>query len=138
MRLSPSTCEAMTSAVCVLRRPKNGAISLNVSTFDQSMGGSEAMLLRSFGSAGQQRSAAVALRLVEAETLRAARGRRPIVMLDDVFAELDPRRAERVVELFTAEEWGQVFVTSPKPSEIAVMGDSLVEYRVVSGTVKPA
>ncbi len=100
--------------------------------------GSEAMLLRSFGSAGQQRSAAVALRLVEAETLRAARGRRPIVMLDDVFAELDPRRAERVVELFTAEEWGQVFVTSPKPSEIALMGDSLVEYRVVSGTVKPA
>ncbi|UCC71102.1 MAG: DNA replication/repair protein RecF [Gemmatimonadota bacterium] len=99
--------------------------------------GPEAMQLRTFGSAGQQRSAAVALRLVEAETLRAARGRLPIVMLDDVLAEFDPQRAGRVVELFTAEEWGQVFVTSPKPSEFAFMGDSLAEYRVVSGTVRP-
>jgi DNA replication and repair protein RecF len=100
-------------------------------------GGPEAVGLRSFGSAGQQRSAAVALRLVEAETLRTAQGRHPIVMLDDVFAELDPLRAERVVELFTAEDWGQVFVTSPKPSEFAFMGDSLTEYRVLDGTVKP-
>ncbi len=100
-------------------------------------GGPEAVGLRSFGSAGQQRSAAVALRLVEAETLRAAQGKRPIVMLDDVFAELDPLRAERVVELFTAEDWGQVFVTSPKPSEFAFMGDNLTEYRVLDGAVKP-
>lgn len=100
-------------------------------------GGPEAVGLRSYGSAGQQRSAAVALRLVEAETLRAAQGRHPIVMLDDVFAELDPLRAERVVELFTAEDWGQVFVTSPKPSEFAFMGDSLAEYRVRGGAVRP-
>lgn len=98
--------------------------------------GAERTQLRSFGSAGQQRSAAVALRLVEAETVRAARGQRPIVMLDDVLAELDPQRAERVVELFTAAEWGQVFVTSPKPSEVAYMGDSLAEYRVDRGTVR--
>jgi DNA replication and repair protein RecF len=100
-------------------------------------GGRQALGLRSFGSAGQQRSAAVALRLVEAETLRTSQDRRPIVMLDDVFAELDPLRAERVVELFTAEDWGQVFVTSPKPSEFAFMGDRLAEYRVRDGTVKP-
>ncbi len=99
--------------------------------------GAQATQLRSFGSAGQQRSAAVALRLVEAETLRAARRRRPIIMLDDVLADLDPRRAERVVELFMAERWGQVFVTSAKPSEFAFLGDSLAEYRVASGTVRP-
>jgi DNA replication and repair protein RecF len=96
----------------------------------------ERVQLRNFGSAGQQRTAAVALRMVEAETLRIARGRRPIVMLDDVFAELDPLRGERVMELLGAAEWGQVFVTSPKPSEFAVMGDSLPEYRVVDGTVR--
>ncbi len=96
----------------------------------------ERVQLRNFGSAGQQRTAAVALRMVEAETLRLARGRRPIVMLDDVFAELDPRRARRVMELLGAEKWGQVFLTSPKPSEFAVMGDSLPEYRVANGTVR--
>ena len=99
-------------------------------------GESEAVGLRNFGSAGQQRTAAVALRMVEAETLRAALGRRPIVMLDDVFAELDPPRAESVVGLLSAEEWGQILVTSPKPSEFAVMGDSLPEYRVFGGMVR--
>ncbi len=100
-------------------------------------GGLESVWLRSFGSAGQQRTAAVALRMVEAETLRATRGRRPIVMLDDVFAELDPQRAERVVELLTAEEWGQILVTSPKPSEFAFMGDVLAGYRIEGGKVRP-
>jgi DNA replication and repair protein RecF len=96
---------------------------------------SDSVTLRSFGSAGQQRTAAVALRMVEAETLR-KEGRRPIVMLDDVFAEFDPSRAERVVELLTAEEWGQVIVTSPKPDEFAVMGDALPEYRISDGRVR--
>ena len=99
-------------------------------------GGDDSVRLRNFGSAGQQRTAAVALRMVEAENLRSVSGRRPIVMLDDVFAELDPQRAERMVGLFTAEEWGQVIVTSPKPSEFAFMGDTLAEYRIASGEVK--
>ncbi len=73
--------------------------------------------------------------MAEAETLRAARGRRPILMLDDVFAELDPQRAERVAGLLTAEKWGQVIVTSPKPTEFALMGKSLAEYRIVGGRV---
>ncbi len=100
-------------------------------------GGSDSVLLRSFGSAGQQRTAAVALRMVEAEALRVARGRRPIVMLDDVFAELDPMRAGRVVDLLTAEKWGQVIVTSPKPDEFAFMGGSLAEYRIENGKMRP-
>lgn len=101
-------------------------------------GGSEPVQLRNYGSAGQQRTAAVALRMVEAETLRAARGQRPIIMLDDVFAELDPLRAERVVGLLAAEEWGQVLVTSPKPHEFAFMGDRLAEYRIAAGRVTAA
>ncbi|MGD8866052.1 MAG: DNA replication and repair protein RecF [Gemmatimonadales bacterium] len=99
-------------------------------------GESNRLALRNYGSAGQQRTAAVALRMVEAETLRRSGGRRPIVMLDDVFAELDPSRAERVVGLLTAEEWGQIIVTSPKPDEFAIMGASLPEYRIRNGRVR--
>ena len=58
-------------------------------------------------------------------------------MLDDVFAELDPQRAERVVGMLSAEEWGQVLVTSPKPSDFALMGGSLAEYRIAGGKVAP-
>ena len=49
--------------------------------------------LRTYGSGGQQRTAAIALRLVEADTLREKLGRDPIYLLDDVFAELDRERA---------------------------------------------
>lgn len=99
-------------------------------------GSRERVEMRSYGSAGQQRTAAIALRIVEAGALRDARRDLPIVMLDDVFAELDPRRAERLVELFSGEQWGQVFVTSPKPSEFVIM-DSLAEYRISDGGVRP-
>ncbi len=57
-------------------------------------------------------------------------------MLDDVFAELDPQRSERVCGLLTAEQWGQVLVTSPKPSEFALIGGSLAEYRIAAGKVE--
>jgi DNA replication and repair protein RecF len=91
--------------------------------------------LRNFGSAGQQRTAAIALRMVEAETLRSARGYRPIVMLDDVFAELDPQRGRRIIELLGEHEWGQVLVTSPKPSDFEFMGGALAEFRIEDGRV---
>jgi DNA replication and repair protein RecF len=49
--------------------------------------------LRQFGSGGQVRTGAVALRMIEAETVREARGFQPLLLLDDVFAELDPGRS---------------------------------------------
>ena len=98
---------------------------------------SDAIELRNFGSAGQQRTAAIALRMVEAETIRTARNRRPIIMLDDVFAELDPQRGQRIIELLAQQEWGQVIVTSPKPSDVELMGDALAEYRIEASGVHP-
>lgn len=92
--------------------------------------------LRSYGSSGQQRTAAIALRLTEAETLRAARHRPPVLMLDDVFAELDPDRAERVLALTAADRWGQVLVTSPKPDEYSRLGGRLPEYRIRAGAIE--
>jgi DNA replication and repair protein RecF len=55
--------------------------------------------MRTFASAGQQRTAAIALRLIERETLRDALGRPPLVLLDDPFAELDVDRARRILEV---------------------------------------
>ncbi len=55
--------------------------------------------MRTFASAGQQRTAAIALRLIERETLRLGVGRAPLVLLDDPFAELDADRARRILEV---------------------------------------
>jgi DNA replication and repair protein RecF len=91
--------------------------------------------LRSFGSGGQKRTAAIALRLVEADSLREANGRDPVYLLDDVFAELDGDRAQRVFQLLETGRVGQVFVTAPKPNDVPLREGGLVRWRIRDGTV---
>src|SRR5690606_6833923 len=95
----------------------------------------DAVDLRDFGSGGQKRTAAIALRMIEAETIREARGREPLVLLDDLFAELDPGRSRRILELLEAEERGQVILTAPKPSDLEVRKGSLPHWRIKDGQV---
>jgi DNA replication and repair protein RecF len=91
--------------------------------------------LRDFGSGGQQRTAAIVLRMVEAETVREARGREPIILLDDIFAELDPGRSHRILELLEAEERGQVILTAPKASDLEVRRGLIPHWRLANGKV---
>jgi len=74
--------------------------------------------LREFGSTGQLRSAAVALRLLELSTIEQARGAPPALLLDDVFAELDSDRQARLSDRLLAQRVGQVFVTAPRRDEL--------------------
>jgi DNA replication and repair protein RecF len=91
--------------------------------------------LRTYGSGGQQRTAAIALRLVEADTLREKLGRDPIYLLDDVFAELDRDRAARVVRLLDEGRSGQVLLTAPKPADVELRGGGLARWRIREGVV---
>ena len=75
-------------------------------------------LLREVGSTGQQRTAAIALKLCERETLARSSGREPALLLDDVFAELDRRRQTRLAERLLAERARQTFITSPREDEL--------------------
>jgi DNA replication and repair protein RecF len=93
--------------------------------------------LRDFGSGGQQRTAAIALRLTEAATIRESRGRAPIVLLDDIFAELDPGRSDRVLDLIEGES-GQVILTAPKPSDVEVRKGALPRWRIAGGQIVAA
>jgi DNA replication and repair protein RecF len=74
--------------------------------------------IREFGSTGQQRSAAVALKLLELATLREARETEPALLLDDVFAELDDERRERLASRLVGSENRQVFLTAPRVEEL--------------------
>ena len=93
--------------------------------------------LRDYGSTGQQRSAAIALKLIEIATLRDARGTEPALLLDDVFAELDRDRQSRLAVRLTASEERQVFVTSPRPDELPRNLD-LPVWKVENGAVRRA
>lgn len=70
--------------------------------------------LSSFGSRGQQRTALLALKLAEINWMSKETGETPILLLDEVVAELDERRRELLLE--TVEKAAQSIVTATDPS----------------------
>ena len=93
--------------------------------------------LRTFGSAGQQRTAAIALRLLEASTLRTAAGAEPIVLLDDPFAELDQRRTAHILQLLQGDGRGQTILAVPRATDIPADLTRLDRWRVEDGQLTP-
>lgn len=91
-------------------------------------------LLRSFGSAGQQRCAAAALRLIERDTVQRRTGRRPALLLDDPFAELDPERAECLLRL-VADGRGQVLLAVPRGDDVPDAFTLLDRWEVRDGVI---
>jgi DNA replication and repair protein RecF len=91
--------------------------------------------LRDFGSAGQQRSAAIALRMLEAATFAERSNRTPVFLLDDPFAELDTRRAGRVLEMLTANRRGQTVLVVPRESDVPPEFTGLDRAIVAAGNV---
>jgi DNA replication and repair protein RecF len=89
--------------------------------------------LRGYGSSGQQRTAALALRLLEADRLHEGLGREPLYLLDDVFAELDEGRSRRLLDLFETGRSGQVILTAPKTGDIELRGGDLDRWRIKNG-----
>ena len=78
----------------------------------------DGMDARTFGSRGQQRLLALALRLAEVLPVSEAAGTAPVLLLDDALSELDPDVRGNVLQEIQAAE--QVFLTSPEP--LAVSG----------------
>jgi DNA replication and repair protein RecF len=74
--------------------------------------------LRAFGSQGEQRTAVLALVLAESDLVADRRGEPPLLLLDDVFSELDSVRSRALVERLPTG--GQTVVTATdRPSVLA-------------------
>ncbi len=84
---------------------------------------------RTQASQGEQRSAALGLRIAAYRALESRHDRAPLLLLDDVFSELDPQRAGGVLQLLPK---GQVFVTTARDDEVPVSGR---RWSVYDGTV---
>jgi DNA replication and repair protein RecF len=93
--------------------------------------------LRVFGSAGQQRTAAIALRLLEAATYSDRLQLTPVMLLDDPFAELDQRRSARILHLLRGSGLGQTILAVPRASDIPAELSALPRLRVADGIVTP-
>jgi len=88
--------------------------------------------VRRFGSQGQCRATAIALKMAQAEFIGARRTDQPIVVLDDVFAELDEARAGALWQV--ACERHQTFLAVPRRSD-AQLGHGDAVFRVESGVL---
>ncbi len=75
---------------------------------------------RSFGSQGQQRSCALALKLGESEIIKKVTGETPVALLDDVMSELDEKRQDYVLNHINDR---QVFLTCCDPSQVLRLCD---------------
>lgn len=91
--------------------------------------------LRAFGSAGQQRTVAIAMRMLEAETLKERIGVAPVFLLDDPFAELDVERARRILALLRQRGDWQAVLTVPRVADIPAEMTNLERWRVRAGEV---
>lgn len=86
--------------------------------------------LSAFGSQGQQRTAVLALKVAEYETMRARAGDAPILLLDDVLSELDAERAGGFLAAVGSFE--QAFLTT---TELPERFNEAARFRIAAATV---
>jgi len=84
-----------------------------------SIGGHET---RRHGSQGEQRTMALAVKLAVHRAVAETIAEPPVLLLDDVFSELDPERSEALAEALPAET--QTMITSARPEDVPVKGKS--------------
>jgi DNA replication and repair protein RecF len=71
--------------------------------------------LRKFGSQGQQKAFAMALKLAQFELITIETGLKPILLMDDIFDKLDDRRIQMLMDMIENRIFGQVFITDARP-----------------------
>jgi DNA replication and repair protein RecF len=75
---------------------------------------------RTHGSQGEQRTMALALKLAAHRLIAEATDSPPILLLDDVFSELDPQRSQALAASLPSDT--QTLITSARPDEVPVGG----------------
>lgn len=96
-------------------------------------GGGSSLDARVYASQGDQRTVALALKLAEHDLLRETLGEEPVLLLDDVFSELDPARRTWLGD--AVRSMGQTIVSSAEPGA----GDALradVVFKVSEGRLE--
>ena len=88
------------------------------------------LAVKSYGSQGQTRTAAISIKLAERELMRRNLGEEPILLLDDVLSELDAQRQDYVLNRLGD---GQVFITCCETDRVTQLGRV---YRVENGGVR--
>lgn len=91
-------------------------------------------LLRDYGSQGQYKTLAVAVKIAEYLFLLAYKDQKPILLLDDVFSELDESRRAALMESFS--ETGQVFLTTAQTEPNITLSRPVKYFHVAANGIE--
>jgi DNA replication and repair protein RecF len=91
-----------------------------------------------FGSEGQKRTLAIALKMAQAEYLTGIHGSAPVLLIDDVMGELDVKRRSGFLPLLeqARKTSGQVFMTATEENWPAELGRDLQRWEVKAGALE--
>ena len=87
--------------------------------FDVTLSG---LSVKTFGSQGQTRTAAISLKMAQRELMEKESGEIPVLLLDDVLSELDPGRQDFILNQIDS---GQVFITCCEPGRFTKLGKTI-------------
>lgn len=87
--------------------------------------------LKKVGSQGQQKTFTIALKLAQFEFLKEVTGRKPILLLDDIFDKLDENRVEAIVSMVNNHQFGQIFITDTHAERTGEIVKRIVEESLV-------
>jgi len=92
-----------------------------------------------FGSEGQKRTLAIALKMAQAEYLTGLLGAPPVLLIDDVMGELDARRRAGLLPLLERAHHarGQVFMTCTEENWPRKLGRELHRWEIKAGALAP-
>ncbi|NEG90440.1 DNA replication/repair protein RecF [Bifidobacterium aerophilum] len=89
----------------------------------------DGMLAREFASNGEMWTMALALKMALYEVVAKARGVKPVVILDDVFAQLDESRRRQILDFASRQD--QVLITVAAASDIPDLDDAAPDAHVI-------
>lgn len=84
------------------------------------------------GSQGQNKTFAIALKLAQFDFLkRTSSQTTPLLLLDDIFDKLDAERVEKIVDIVSSDEFGQIFVTDTNRDHLdQILRNSKGDYKI--------
>ena len=91
--------------------------------------------IRAFGSQGQQRTAALSLKLAETELFGETSGEYPVLLLDDVLSELDEKRQAKLLERIKAYQ--TIVTCTGLTTQVREQLGEVTEFRVTGGEIAP-
>jgi DNA replication and repair protein RecF len=126
----PSCAESTLSAALHARREqeersRSTAVGVHKDDFEILLNGRNAQV---FASEGQQRSLSLALKSAQAQVLTTQHGRAPLLLLDDVFGELDTHRRRALLQALPAD--AQKIITTTNLDWAGELGDTFSVIQV--------